>query len=413
VEGLAGFKKLVGEFTDMTYNMNYLNQLSPEERLKLSELLAMQQDNSEPGIPYGTGNQQFLSALADPQNSIRTSGFDENFMSGNQQPAPLPQNFIRNERTGVVTDLGQSQPSQPALDYTMPIEMAGIGKGYRLNGDATRAVMADGRIVDLGRDTARERAIEKENLALQKQRAELAQLQAKPEQQLSPQQKLANEIAAATERSKYPFTVEGARIAEQKAAEAKAKAGEEGKALPISAARGLMENQQNLRRAEEALALLSGKNVGKAVGDKEATGWKGYAPDALLQRLDPAGIDTRAAIADLGSLVIHDRSGAAVTAMEFPRLRPFIPSDKDDPATARKKLNRFVMEYRNIVDEAAGFYKESGYKVPTEKLRQADIKRPINDGVPPMETWVAKAKELNHDMSIAEIQAEYMKKYRR
>jgi len=47
-------------------------------------------------------------------------------------------------------------------------------------GDNTRVVLNDGRIVDLGRDTGRERAIEKENLALQKQRAELAQLQAKP-----------------------------------------------------------------------------------------------------------------------------------------------------------------------------------------------------------------------------------------
>jgi hypothetical protein len=176
VEGLAGFKKLVGEFTDMTYNMNYLNQLSPEERLKLSELLAMQQDNSEPGIQYGTGNQQFLSALADPQNSIRTSGFDENFMSGNQQPAPLPQNFIRNERTGVVTDLGQSQPSQPALDYTMPIEMAGIGKGYRLNGDATRAVMADGRIVDMGRDTGEERKRRLADAEIAKREAEVRNL---------------------------------------------------------------------------------------------------------------------------------------------------------------------------------------------------------------------------------------------
>ena len=190
----------------MTYNMNYLNQLSPEERLKLSELLAMQQDNSEPGVQYDTGNQQFLSALADPKNYIRTSGFDENFMARSKAPAPLPQNFIRNERTGAVTDLGQSQPSQPALDYTMPIEMAGIGKGYRLKGDATRAVMADGRIVDLGRDTARERAIEKENLALQKQRAELAQLQAKP---TSEYDKALDKGLAEAEVSKRMAAVEG------------------------------------------------------------------------------------------------------------------------------------------------------------------------------------------------------------
>lgn len=208
----------------MAYNMNYLSQFSPEERLKLSELLAMQQDNSEPGVQYDTGNQQFLSALADPKNYIRTSGFDENFMARSQNPAPLPQNFIRNERTGAVTDLGQSQPSQPALDYTMPIEMAGIGKGYRLKGDATRAVMADGRIVDLGRDTARERAIEKENLAIQKQRAELAQLQAKPTSGLeAARAKVLADIEGESLKAKIPGTAEYERVQKRDAGQQKEK----------------------------------------------------------------------------------------------------------------------------------------------------------------------------------------------
>lgn len=137
-----------------------------------------------------------------------------------------------------------------------------------------------------------------------------------------------------------------------------------GKALPVSAAGKLMENNQNLRRAEQALALMEGKNVGSAKGDENATGWKGYVPDAILQRTDKKGIDARAAIGDLGSLVIHDRSGAAVTAAEFPRLRPFIPQTTDDPATVKKKLNRFVSEYKALVDETTEFYKGSGYNVP-------------------------------------------------
>lgn len=141
------------------------------------------------------------------------------------------------------------------------------------------------------------------------------------------------------------------------------------KALPTSAAQKLMENQQNLRRAEQALGLMEGKSVNGQEGDPDATGFKGYAPDFALQRLDPKGIATRAAIGDLGSLVIHDRSGAAVTASEYPRLRPFIPLVTDDPDTVKKKLGRFVTEYQNIVGEAADFYKESGYKVPTGALR--------------------------------------------
>ena len=147
------------------------------------------------------------------------------------------------------------------------------------------------------------------------------------------------------------------------------------KALPTSAAQKLMENQQNLRRAEQALTLLEGGAVGEAKGDPEAVGKKGFLASGgdvgnyLLNAIDPSGVDTRAAIADLGSLVIHDRSGAAVTAAEYPRLRPFIPQASDNPDVARKKLRRFVQEYRNTVGETTDFYTESGYKVPAETLR--------------------------------------------
>jgi hypothetical protein len=136
------------------------------------------------------------------------------------------------------------------------------------------------------------------------------------------------------------------------------------RALPGAAAQKLFDNQANLRRAETALALMEGRDVGTMKGDADATGWKGFVPDALLQRLDPKGIDARAAIGDLGSLVIHERSGAAVTAAEFPRLQPFIPTPNDDPETVKKKLRRFAQVYKDIAGETASFYKESGYKVP-------------------------------------------------
>jgi hypothetical protein len=147
------------------------------------------------------------------------------------------------------------------------------------------------------------------------------------------------------------------------------------KALPTSAAGKLMENQQNLRRAEQALALVRGEDIknekGEVImrGDPNATGWKGLIRPVFLNRMDPKGTDTRAAIADLESLVVHDRSGAAVTAAETPRLRPFIPNAADDRVTAEKKLTRFANEYRAMVEEATEFYQSSGYKVPTEALR--------------------------------------------
>jgi hypothetical protein len=143
------------------------------------------------------------------------------------------------------------------------------------------------------------------------------------------------------------------------------------RALPASLAKGFLENTQNLRKAETAMKLLEGEDVGSAKGDKNATGKKGLLTlggvlgDMALNAADPAGVDTRAAVGDLGSMVIHDRSGAAVTAAEFPRLRPFIPLATDHPDVARKKTKRFWEEYKNEVESQREFFTASGYKVPT------------------------------------------------
>ena len=150
-----------------------------------------------------------------------------------------------------------------------------------------------------------------------------------------------------------------------------------GKALPTSAAQGILTNRDNLRKAETALNLIQGNTITDKrgitkVGDKEATGWKGFASENILQRTDPSGVDTRAAIADLGSMIIHDRSGAAVTASEYPRLKPFIPKETDSAPTVEKKLNRFISEFRAINDEAENFYGETGYSVPP-MLESGDV----------------------------------------
>ena len=119
--------------------MAYMDQVSdPGQRLSLADLIALRQDNSDPGVSFDA-----------------------------------PQNYIMNERTGAVTDLGQSQQSGPALDYASPIEFAGMGKGYRLKGDGTRALI-NGQLVDLGRDTGAERARMKEDLSIAKARQEIA-----------------------------------------------------------------------------------------------------------------------------------------------------------------------------------------------------------------------------------------------
>ncbi|MFM6989048.1 MAG: hypothetical protein ACKOXG_10350, partial [Arenimonas sp.] len=140
-------------------------------------------------------------------------------------------------------------------------------------------------------------------------------------------------------------------------------AGQKLKPLPPAVNTAIITNAQNISKVEQALALLDGKKVGDLQGDPNATGWKGYLPNALLNRFDDAGTDTRAMISDIGSLVLHDRSGAAVTASETPRLLPFIPLATDDPATAKKKLTRFLQVYRQESDALTTTYsKEQGYQ---------------------------------------------------
>lgn len=144
-----------------------------------------------------------------------------------------------------------------------------------------------------------------------------------------------------------------------------------GKPLPASAAKGHLENLAALRQVDTALKLISGENVGDMKGDANATGMKGYLPNSILARTDPAGVSTRALIADIGSLKLHDRSGAAVTAAETPRLLPFIPQVNDPPAVVKKKLEQFRQNYQAIVDESEDFYKQSGYNVPVLKPRSS------------------------------------------
>jgi hypothetical protein len=140
-----------------------------------------------------------------------------------------------------------------------------------------------------------------------------------------------------------------------------------GKPIPASAQTAILSNIQNAKKAQKAYALLTGRDVGSAKGSKSPTGkFKGVISKVLsgsvLNDFDPKGIDTRAAIADLGSMVIHDRSGAAVTAAESPRLMPFIPTQFDSPEAAKKKLKRFIQEYNSIVeDQALQYGPEAGY----------------------------------------------------
>ena len=125
--------------------------------------------------------------------------------------------------------------------------------------------------------------------------------------------------------------------------------------LPAAVQKGIGENTAALRKVESALSELAAY--------PEAFGVKNYLGDTVRQRTDPKGIKARALTADIGSLKIHDRSGAAVTASETPRLKPFIPSTTDDPAAIKQKLELFRDEYKAIQDDLVSMYsREQGYR---------------------------------------------------
>jgi hypothetical protein len=155
--------------------------------------------------------------------------------------------------------------------------------------------------------------------------------------------------------------------------------GKEPKPVPEPVLKALLTNSTSERQVDTALQLLNGKTVDGLKGDPGAIGpIQGRVPDTVLQKTNPEGVITRAAIADIGSMIIHDRSGAAVTISEMPRLIPFIPSITDSPEAAKAKLTRMKAELTNIGNEYRAVHEASGYKMPATGLQpQANVAKPI------------------------------------
>jgi hypothetical protein len=127
-----------------------------------------------------------------------------------------------------------------------------------------------------------------------------------------------------------------------------------GRPIPAGMVQSIATNDRSLATIDEALSALD--------ADPRALGVKAYIPQVALNRLDPTGVAGRAAVADIGSLEIRDRSGAAVTASEAPRLKPFIPLPTDDTETARKKLTRLRAAIQQERDALGDYYgPDQGY----------------------------------------------------
>jgi len=150
------------------------------------------------------------------------------------------------------------------------------------------------------------------------------------------------------------------------------------KPVPENVLKALLTNSTSERQVDTALQLLNGKTVDGLKGDPGAIGpIQGRVPDTVLQKTNPEGVITRAAIADIGSMIIHDRSGAAVTISEMPRLIPFIPSITDSPEAAKAKLTRMKAELTNIGNEFRAVHESAGYTMPTGLQPKANVSRPV------------------------------------
>jgi hypothetical protein len=123
---------------------------------------------------------------------------------------------------------------------------------------------------------------------------------------------------------------------------------------PAKIATGHSTNSAAIKQIDAAIAKIKANHG--------ATGLQNLPGDDWSQRIDPNGVPVRAAVANIGSLKRHDRSGASVTVGEQPYLKPFIPSVTDRWDVAVKKLEGLKEEYTNAnAGIEIDFGEEAGY----------------------------------------------------
>jgi hypothetical protein len=131
------------------------------------------------------------------------------------------------------------------------------------------------------------------------------------------------------------------------------------KPVPTGAKAGYVGNSQALKNIDRAIKA--------ATDNPEAFGVENYMPLQIRDRLpgkgSNGGVSARAIVAQISSQKIHDLSGAAVTATEFPRLRPFIPLATDRADVVIQKLENMRLEYQSILEQTEAAYgPDSGYR---------------------------------------------------
>jgi hypothetical protein len=103
--------------------------------------------------------------------------------------------------------------------------------------------------------------------------------------------------------------------------------------------KGRHEAITGVNAIDDALAAID--KAPDALGLAQGTAGATELGATLLNKMSTQEeIEARAAVANIGSQIVHDRSGAAVTLSETPRLKPFIPSASDNATVAKAKLKK-------------------------------------------------------------------------
>jgi hypothetical protein len=148
------------------------------------------------------------------------------------------------------------------------------------------------------------------------------------------------------------------------------------KDAPQTVVKAYTANQSALNQIDDAIAAVQ--------ANPDAFGLKNFAGDTIMQRVDEKGVGPRAKVADIGSLKIHDRTGAAMSAAESVRLKPFIPSATDTAETAVKKLQGLKQAYEeNNVGMEQYYNEDLGFKpittIKTKKVEASGVPADIAD----------------------------------
>jgi len=351
------------------------------------------------------------------QSYVGTEGFQQNGFMGGESYMPPPErpqveqapiNMIRNNTTGrefSPTDPygqpSQSQPAGLAADWARPVDVMGAA-GHWAKDNSGRIILRDGRIVEPGRDTGAERARMKEDLGIEKLRADVEQSRRpyrSPEEIADAREaaKTKGEKDRAEQAAKTPGTPENTRILKDKAkADSIAGAREQAKASIQSKLDNLLGpvNESGKRvggafdQATKNIGFFSTGLTGQALG-----GFGGTDAYDLETSLEP--IRSNLTIEVINEMKKQSPTGATglgqIAIKELEMLQGAVRSLKKEQSQKQLRENMgFVKKHLENWESAVNQAKAQGIPI------QGDIEDgDMIPATPPMSYPAAGAKKPN------------------